>query len=47
MEPKNPDIDLKEVAAAARAGLDIKDRTYRFKTYRACFVGRDLVKWFQ
>lgn len=26
-------------------GIEIKDLNFRFKTYRKCFVGSDLIKW--
>ncbi|KXZ48705.1 hypothetical protein GPECTOR_26g608 [Gonium pectorale] len=36
---------LRRLAAALRAGLDIRDRRYLLRTYRRCFVGRDAVAW--
>ena len=30
----------------AKVIIDIKDRKLRFKTYKSCFVGRELCKWF-
>ena len=44
-EPKGPqwsDEQLANIATESRAGLQIIDRKYRFKTYKACFVGQDL-----
>ncbi|MDP2435383.1 MAG: protein kinase [archaeon] len=39
---------LEEVAGALRhpaTGVEVKDRTWRLKTYRACFVASELVDW--
>ena len=34
-----------EDALAPIFGVEIKDRSYRFKTYSRCFVGSEFVKW--
>lgn len=43
MESKDQIVDI---ASKAKAAVDIKDRKCRFKTYKACFIGRELCKWF-
>ena len=34
-----------EISAKARTAVDIKDRKCKFKTYKACFIGREFCKW--
>jgi len=29
-----------------RTGVDIKNRKYRFRTYKQCFLGSEAVRWF-
>ena len=36
-------MNLEEIAAQFRDGVEIKDRRYRFIKYRACFVGNEAV----
>ncbi|KAL7532121.1 hypothetical protein ACHAXR_004452, partial [Thalassiosira sp. AJA248-18] len=36
---------LDAIADQFRAGVEIKDRKYRFSTYRTCFVGKDAVSF--
>eukprot|EP00467_Chlorarachnion_reptans_P025583 CAMPEP_0114505700 /NCGR_PEP_ID=MMETSP0109-20121206/11000_1 /TAXON_ID=29199 /ORGANISM="Chlorarachnion reptans, Strain CCCM449" /LENGTH=569 /DNA_ID=CAMNT_0001684171 /DNA_START=139 /DNA_END=1848 /DNA_ORIENTATION=- len=36
---------LAQLARILAENLDIKDRTYRFKTYKSCFIGSDAVTW--
>ena len=31
--------------AANKGGIEIKDRTYHYKTYSKCFLGQELVQW--
>ena len=40
-------LDLSKLVAAMRnvGGVPIKERQFRFKTYRQCFVGSDAVDW--
>ena len=40
-------VDLEPLVAAMRnvGGIHIKDRTFRLKTYRQCFVGSEAVDW--
>jgi hypothetical protein len=35
-----------EIAAKAKVGVDIKDRKSKTKTYKQCFIGREMCKWF-
>eukprot|EP00891_Asterochloris_glomerata_P006939 jgi/Astpho2/6939/Aster-x1409 len=37
--------DLTNVARLMQQELDVKDRSYHFKTYRQCFVGSTAVQW--
>ena len=39
------EVELKGLAEVLKTGLDIKDRKYRFKTYKTCFKGDDAVKF--
>lgn len=39
------DEKLTALAIEARKNMQIIDRKYRFKTYSACFVGKDLAIW--
>jgi hypothetical protein len=34
-----------EISGKARTAVDIKDRKSKFKTYKACFIGREFCKW--
>ncbi len=36
---------LAELARILQKGLDIRDRSYRFSRYKACFIGREAVTW--
>lgn len=36
-------FSLNEISAKLRRGIQVKDRTYHFKTYKKCFVGCDAV----
>mmetsp|Transcript_30466 Transcript_30466/g.22193 ORF Transcript_30466/g.22193 Transcript_30466/m.22193 type:complete len:93 (-) Transcript_30466:157-435(-) len=36
-----------EICKVAATKVAIQDRSYRFRTYSQCFLGSDLVKWFQ
>ena len=45
---KISDVDLYQLAAEMRAGavpLDIRDRSYRFSSYPACFIAAEAVGW--
>ena len=48
-EPANPiaAIDLARLVRKMRQpdGVEVADRTYSFKTYARCFVGREAVSW--
>ncbi len=37
--------EVSELSKVLKEKLDIKDRKYRFKTYKKCFVGKDCVKF--
>ena len=39
------DEQLRDISQQARVAMQIIDRKYRFKTYKACFVGKDLALW--
>lgn len=39
------DIELRDLAERMRKNLDIRDRTYRLKTYEDCFVGEEACRW--
>lgn len=43
--PKWSDDDLSAIAARAQQGVVVRDRSYRFKTYHKCFVGKELAMW--
>lgn len=46
--PGKGDITEEEIKALGEqmhTGVEIKDRTYRLRTYKMCFVGKDAVKW--
>lgn len=36
---------LQSIAEDLRKNIEVKDRTYRFKTYSQCFVGSDAVQY--
>ena len=36
---------LRDISQQARVAMQVIDRKYRFKTYKACFVGKDLALW--
>ncbi len=38
-------LELDELSRMMREGLDIRDRKYRFRTYRKCFVGTEACQW--
>eukprot|EP01104_Vermistella_antarctica_P015664 TRINITY_DN5192_c0_g2_i1.p1 TRINITY_DN5192_c0_g2~~TRINITY_DN5192_c0_g2_i1.p1 ORF type:complete len:619 (-),score=131.39 TRINITY_DN5192_c0_g2_i1:80-1936(-) len=45
-EPK--DVDLRDLIVAMvdpETGVSIRDRKYRLRTYKTCFVGSDTTKW--
>lgn len=39
------DEALALLAERMKAGLEIKDRSWRFRTYKQCFLGSEAVKW--
>ena len=39
------EIDYVALASSLRRGLVVKDRLYRGKMYKQCFIGRDAVGW--
>lgn len=44
------DVEISEINALtqkmrAKDGVEIKDRWYRFKIYRQCFIGSEAVQW--
>lgn len=39
------DLDLDTLVDNFKKNVSVKDRRYRFKTYKKCFVGSDAVQW--
>ncbi len=44
---ENINLDQLIARMTSENGIDIRDRQYHLKTYPQCFIGRDLVQWFQ
>jgi hypothetical protein len=38
-------LDLWNIAKQMKQELEIKDRIYLLKTYKACFLGNDAMAW--
>lgn len=36
----DPAEELRRLAGLLRANVDMRDRAYRFRTYKTCFVGK-------
>jgi len=39
------DIHVLLMKITGRNGVEIRDRKWRLKTYKTCFIGRELVDW--
>mmetsp|Transcript_8048 Transcript_8048/g.14300 ORF Transcript_8048/g.14300 Transcript_8048/m.14300 type:complete len:405 (-) Transcript_8048:115-1329(-) len=45
MRLKFENVDLFEMASDLRNNVSVKDRVYRFKVYRQCFIGRTMAEY--